>query len=104
MPGTPIVGVVALAGCQSRVSGSVRHRCRGLLEAYDLVCAEVVEVGLRYFGRVVLVVAQNRHRASFVLAPPVGALGIEETAIEESVVIVTVGVLPRCAVRVGVVS
>src|SRR5215211_7603915 len=104
VPGSLIVGVVALAWCQSRVCGCVWHQRPGLLEANGLVCAEVVEVGLRYFGRVVLMVAQNRHRASFVLAPPVGALGIEETAIGEFVVIVTVGVLPRGAVGVGVIS
>jgi hypothetical protein len=53
---------------------------------------------------VVLVVAQNRHRAVFVLAPPGGALGIVDTAIEEFVVIVTVGVLRTDAVGVGVIS
>jgi hypothetical protein len=41
----------------------------------------------------VLVVAQNRHRASFVFTPPGGAVGIEDTTIGESVVVVTVGVL-----------
>src|SRR5215208_3183763 len=97
VPGPSIVGVVALRGC-------VRHRRRGLLEANGPVRAEVVEVGLRYFGSVVLVVAQNRHRAIFVLAPPVGAGSIEDTAIGEFVVIVTVGVLPRGAVGVGVIS
>src|SRR5215212_1156562 len=102
MPGSPIVGVVALAWCQSRVSGRVRHRCPGLLEAIE--CAEVVEVRLRYFGNVILVVSHNRHRAVFVLAPPEGAGGIVDTAIGESVVVVTVGVLRTGAVGVGIIS
>jgi hypothetical protein len=104
VPGSSIVGVVALAWCQARVSGCVWHRRPGLLEADGPVRAEVVEVGLRYFGSVVLVVAQNRHRAIFVLTPPVGAGSVVETAIGESVVIVTVGVLLWGAVGVGVVS
>src|SRR5215216_2018490 len=104
VPGSPIIGVVALAWGQSRVRGRVGHRRRGLLEANGLVRAEVVEVGLRYFGRVVLMVAEDGHRASFVLTPPGGAIGIEDTTIGDSVVIVTVGVLPWGAVGVGVIS
>src|SRR5215211_4058699 len=74
----------------------------GLLEAIE--CAEVVEVGLRYFGRVVLVVSRNRHCAIFVLTPPEGAGGIVDTAIGESVVVVTVGVLRTGAIGVGIIS
>ena len=77
---------------------------RGLLEANVLVCAEVVEVGAALLWKRGTRGCPKQASCESLLAPPVGALGIEETALGESVVIVTVCVLPRGAVGVGVIS